>query len=203
MPSTSRTNGVSTGPILAKAAPEQWQFVNVHEPKKNQDRDVISIVRAHAMRNVRRKQRLELTTQHQKKMKAMTSQPRHADSGLAVKHSSQTDPYNGLIGGKGHTDWLIALRGMLSKLELINLGHLASECESAKRSDDRQSYDEDEIQASKQHLLGTYRTGTPKSLVGDGVFDPFNATPVSEGSSYNSHVLNHCTRLLRNSVRDA
>ena len=199
MLSTSRTNGISAAPVPAKAAPKQWQFVNVHEPKKIQDKDVISIVRAHAMRNVRRKQRLELTAQHQKTIKAMTSQPHHADSGLTVKHSSQTDPYDGLIGGKGHTDWLVALRGMFSNLEIINLGHLASDCdEYAQQLDNSQSYDEDEIQASKQYILGACRAGTPKSFVGDGVFDPFNATPISEGSNYNSHVLNHCTCLLRN-----
>ena len=206
MPSTSRTNEVAATPVGARTAPKKWEFVNVNKPKKIQDKDVISVVRAHAMRNVRRKQRLELTAQHQKKVKPVAPQAHHADFGPTAGHSIHMDPNDWFLGGEGDADWLMVLRGMLSKREFVNPGHLTSrngdgnsaECdEPAQPTDYWQSYGEDEFRASERFMLATRRE-TPRSLVGDGVFDPFNAVPISDGTSYNSHVLNHCRCLLRN-----
>ena len=204
MPSTSRANGVAAATVATKEASKKWQFVNVSEPKKNQDKDVISIVRAHAMRNVRRKQRLEITAQHRKRIKAIASQPHHADPDVTVEDSLQMNPYDWFIAGNGDTNWLAAMRGKLSKLEPTDLGHLASGNDAgsvaewdeyAQRLDDWQGYREDEIQASIRLMLGKCWTGTPKSLVGAGLCDPFDAMPISAHDNYNSHVLNHCTYL--------
>lgn len=197
MSSTSRANGATS----AKAASNKWQFVNVNEPKKNQDKDIISVVRAHAMRNVRRKQRMELTAQHQNKLKAQAPESDRADSNATAEPSVQISLDDRPIGDKADLDWSISLREMLSKLEFTNLGHLASSKEAelaaeydqdAQRPDYWQSYGEDETRASKQFMLGIHRPESPKSLIGDGVFDPFDVMPISGCANYNSHALNHC-----------
>lgn len=201
MQSSSSPNAVAAAPVPAKAVRNQWQFVNSSEPKKNQDKDVISIVRAHAMRDVRRKQRMETVAQHKEKIKAVASQPNHAELGVTVDHSLQRNPYDWFLSGNAETDWLTALRRMLSKLESVNLDLLAStndagiasECdEYATSSDYWRGYDKDEIQASIRLILGTLCTGCPKSLIGKKLCDPFDAIPVSARTSYNGHVLNHC-----------
>lgn len=201
MPSSSSPNAVAAAPVPAKAVRNQWQFVNFSEPKKNQDKDVISIVRAHAMRDVRRKQRMEVVAQHKKRTKAVASKPNHAESGVTVDRSLQKNPYDWFLAGNADTDWLTALRRMLSKLESVNVDHLAStndagnasECdEYATSSDYWRGYDKDEIQASIRLILGTLRSGTPKPLIGESLCDPFDAIPVSAHTSYNGHVLNHC-----------
>lgn len=201
MPSASRANGVA-------ATPKKWQFVNVNEPKRYQDKDITSMVRAHAMRNVRRKQRLELTAQHQKRLEvAKAPESRYADSSVVSELSVHGNPNSSSIGHETDTDWSMALREMLSKLEFINLAHLASSNqvefeaerdEDAQRPDHLQSYGEDGTRAPKRFMLGTRRTGNPKSLLGDGVLDPFNALPIGGCANYNSHVLNHCKYLRRN-----
>ena len=201
MQSTSRANQVAATPRATKAS-ETWQFVNVKEPKKNQDKEVISIVRAHAMRSVRRKQRLELTAQHRKPSKARSSQPHHADSGTTVEQSLQPNSFDRFTSGRDDTEWLVTLREMPTKLEMMSLEYLASKNDArngaepdeyGESPDDGQSYNDDVIRASMQQILGTCRSGNPMSLVGDGAFDPFNATPVAK---YNGHVLNHCTCLV-------
>ena len=201
MQSTSRANQVAAAPRAAKAVSGTWQFVNVKEPKKSQDKEVISIVRAHAMRSVRRKQRLELTAHHRKPSKARSSQPHHADSGTTVDQSLQPTPFDRFTSGRDDTEWLVTLRDMPTKLEMMSLEYLASENDArngaeadeyGESPDDGQSYNEDVIRASMQQILETCRSGKPMSLVGDGAFDPFNAMPVAR---YNGHVLNHCTCL--------
>ncbi|CAD6580673.1 MAG: hypothetical protein ASARMPRED_000295 [Alectoria sarmentosa] len=201
MSSTSRANG-ATSP---KAASNKWQFVNVNEPKKNQDKGIISVVRAHAMRNVRRKQRMELTAQHQKRLKAQAPRSDRADSNATAEYSVQKNPDDWPIGDKADLDWSMSLREMLSKLESTNLGHLASRKEAevaaeydqdAQRPDYWQSHSEDETRASKRVTLGTHGPESPKSLVGDGVFDPFDVMPISGCASYNSHALNHFASII-------
>ena len=201
MQSTSRTNKVAAPPVAAKPASGTWQFVNVKGPKKIQDKEVISIVRAHAMRSVRRKQRLELTAQHQKPSKARSLQPHHADSNMTVEQPLQSGPYDCFWRVKDDTKWLVTQREMLTKLEMMSLGYLASRIDASNEAepggngeslDNGQSYNEDEIRASMHQFLGTYRSGNPTSLVGDGAFDPFNAMPVAK---YHGHVLNHCMYL--------
>lgn len=200
MPSSSSADAVAATPVPAKAVRNQWQFVNFSEPKKNQDKDVISMVRAHAMRDVRRKQRMEIMTQHNKKVEAVALQTLPAKSSVTVDHSSQRNPYDWFLAGNADTDWLTALRRMLSKLESVNVGLAntngagnASECDDyASSSDYWRGYDKDEIQASIRLILGTLCTGTPKSLVRESLCDPFDAIPVSARSNYNGHVLNHC-----------
>ena len=198
MQSTSRTKKVAATPVAAKAASGTWQFVNVKEPKKNQDKEVISIVRAHAMRSVRRKQRVELTAQHQKPPKIRSLQPHHADSGITIEQSLQPNPFDRFVSGRDDTEWQVTQREMLTKLDMMSLGYLANrnDARNAAEPDEYgespdygQSYDEDDIRASMQEIFRTCRSGNPMSLVGDGAFDPFNAMPVAE---YHSHVLNHC-----------
>lgn len=200
MPFSSSAEAAAA-PVPAKAVRNQWQFVNFSEPKKNQDKDVISMVRAHAMRDVRRKQRMEIMAQHKKKIRAVASQSHHAESSVTVNHSSQRNPYDWFLAGNADTDWLTALRRMLSKLESVNVDLAStkdagneSECDDyATSSDYWRGYDKDEIQASIRLILGTLRTGSPKSLVRESLCDPFDAIPVAARSSYNGHVLNHCT----------
>ena len=201
MPSDSRANRVALGPAAGRAAPNQWQFVNLKEPKKIQDRDVISIVRAHAMRNVRRKQRLELTAQHQKGPKALESD--HTALCVTNEDSAQTNPSGRSISGKVDTDWPVAVREMLSELEMIDLNDLASrieaevavQCgENIQRPKDRQGYgeDQDETRGPKHFMQRISCNESPKSFLGDGAFDPFNAMPIDGNAKYHSHVLNHC-----------
>ena len=191
----------------AKAAPKKWEFVNFNEPKKHQDKEVISAVRAHAMRDVRRKQRLELTAQHQKQVQAVASQSCRADSGVTADHRVEMDLGRWLIDDKINNDWLVTLRDTLSKLDNVNLSELASRTEAehtverdeyAQRPDRRQGYEEDKVRASKRAVLGVCRIGSPQSLVGDGIFDPFNAMPIPGWTNYNGKVLNHCRCLFRN-----
>ena len=196
MPSTSRAEGVAATPAAVRTSPNKWQFVNVNEPKKNQDKHVISLVRAHAMRSVRRNQRIQLTAQHQKAIKAIAPQSPRAESGVTIERSIQMKSDDWCVGDKGLSDWLEALSGMFSMFDFITLGRLASSdgAEHVPECD----RDADEAEASKRSKLGTHRTGGPKSLVGDGVFDPFNAMPVAGCANYYSNVLNHCRYLHRN-----
>ena len=198
MQSTITANQVAALPVATKPASGTWQFVNVKGPKKIQDKEVISIVRAHAMRSVRRKQRLELTAQHQKPSKARPLQPHHADSSIAAENPLQSSPYDRFSSTKADTEWLVREREMLTKLEMMSLGYLASGIDAGNGAepgeygeglDYGKSSNEDENRASMHQILGTCRSGTPMSLVGDGALDPFNAMPIAK---YHSHVLNHC-----------
>ena len=203
MQSTSRAKKVAATPVAAKATSGTWQFVNVKKPKKFQDKEVISLVRAHAMRSVRRKQRLELTAQHQKPPKAPSlQQQHHADLGITVEQSLQPNPLDRFIGGRDDTEWLVTVREMLTKLQMRSLGYLPSRNgarnaaepdEYGESTDYGQSYNEDEIRASVQQILAECRSGNPMSFIGDGASDPFNAMPVAK---YHSHVLNHCMCLV-------
>lgn len=158
------------------------------------------MVRAHAMRNVRRNQRLELMAQYQKRLITKAPKSEHADSSVTAEHSLQMNPNGWFTGDKADADGPVAPHEMLSKLGFINMGHLASrneaepaaECdEQAQRSDYWQSYGEEETRALMRPMPGTCRTGSPKSLVGDGVFDPFNAMPIASCNNYNGYILNH------------
>lgn len=189
-------------PATAKASPKKWQFVNVKEPKRIQDKEVTSLVRAHAMRNVRRKQRLELTAQHRKKFKANDLGSDHANLGVTDVDPPQMNPSDRSLGDKVDIDWPVALREILDELENVNLADWTSRerAENAVKSDEdaqqlgyRQHDSKDETLAPKYHVLGKYRNRSPRSLIGDGVFDPFNAMPMVGCPTYTSHVLNHCT----------
>ena len=198
MPSTSRADKIAATPVAAKAASGTWQFVNFKGPKKIQDKEVISIVRAHAMRSVRRKQRLELTAQHQEPPKDRPLQPHHPSLSTTVEQPLQSTPYDRFSSARDDIEWLVTQREMLTKLETMSLGYPTSKKyainaaepdEYGESPDDWQSYNKDEIRASMHQILGTCRSGNPMSLVGDGALDPFNAMPVAK---YHSHVLNHC-----------
>ncbi len=203
MPSASGANGIAA----AGSGPKKWQFININEPKRTQDKGVISIVRAHAMRSVRRNQRLKIMAQHQKSRKTKAPEFDHADSSVETEQSVQMESNDWFIDDKADTDGPTTICNMLSELELINLGLQATRNEaeiSAERDEDSQwseywqRYGEDEMRATKLLSLETCRNESPKSLVGDGVFDPFNALPIAGYSKYTSHVLNHCKFLLRN-----
>lgn len=203
MPSASGANGIAA----ARSGPKKWQFINNNEPKKTQDKGVISIVRAHAMRSVRRNQRLKIMAQHQKSRKIKAPEVDHADSSVTAEQSVQMKSNDWFIGDKADTEGPTTVCNMISELELITLGLLATRNEAeieAEPDEDSQwseywqRYGEDEMRAAKLLSLGTCPTENPKSLVGDGVFDPFNALPIAGYSKYTSHVLNHCKYLLRN-----
>lgn len=205
MPSASRANGVAAAPTLGRSGPKKWQFINVNEPKNIQDKEVISKVRAHAMRNVRRKQRLELTAQHQKRPKTNAPECDHADTSVTAEHSVQMSPGDGSIHDRADTDGPMMACKMISELEIVNLGHptcinkagFSAQCdEDAQWSEYWQRNRKDDMRATKRSSLGTCRTETPKSLVGDGVFDPFNVMPIAGNADYTSHVLNHCKYIL-------
>ena len=202
MLSASRVDGEAA----AGAAPEKWQFVNVNEPKKNQDKDIISIVRAHAMRNVRRKQRLELTAQHQKRLKNKVPESDTTDSSEIAERAVQMNPDSWSPNESASASLAMTLREMLSELEFVDLGYLANsseaeldaECDEDEQWPDYwQRYREHDMRVPRRGNLGTSRlsTVTPKSLVGDGVFDPFNAMPITGCASYHGRVLNHCKHL--------
>ena len=200
----SSTNEIG-GAADARAAPKKWEFVNINKPKKHLDKEVISQVRAHATRNVRRKQRLELTAQYQKKVQATEPQSDHADSGVIAKRPVEIDMNDWLIGDKVDDDWSVALHVVLSRLGFMDVGLLASRdrvsCategdEDIQRHTSWRSCEEDKIWGSISRTFGTSLIGNPQSLVGGGVFDPFDALPVPGWSSYKSHVLKHCRCLL-------
>ena len=203
MPSASGANGVAA----ARSGPKKWQFINTNEPKKTQDKAVISIVRAHAMRSVRRNQRLKIMAQHQKSRTIKPPEFDHAGSSVTAEQSVQMKSNDWSIGDKADTDGPMTVCDMLSELELITLGLLATrkEAETSVERDEYsqwseywQRYGEDEMRAAKLLSLGKCRTESPKSLVGDGVFDPFDALPIAGYSKYTSRLLNHCKYLLRN-----
>lgn len=202
MPSVSRADGVATPPAAARAASKRWQFVNVKVPKKNQDREIISLVRAHAMRNVRRKQRLQLTAQHQKRLIADASGSDRANSVVIDEHPLQMNPSDWSLGDKVDIDRPLAVREIHRELEAINLADRASRNkaevaaengEDAQRSEYRQRDSEDETQIPKHFVLGKYQNRSPRSPLGDGAFDPFNVMPIAGCTKYTSQVLNHCT----------
>ena len=110
------------------------------------------------------------------------------------------------IHDKADTDGPMMVCEMPSELDIVNSGHLASinkagfsgQCdENTGWSEYWQRHRKDEMRADKRSSLGTCRVETPKSLVGDGVFDPFNAMPIAGNADYTSHVLYHCKYLLR------
>ena len=202
MPSISRSNQVALAVAATRASTKEWQFVNVNDPKKNLDKGVISVVRAHAMRSVRRQQRLKLTTEYQKSLKTEVSTSTHAHPKVAAEHLMPIAPNDESVDDEADTDWS---REMSSGFELVDLGQMTSKNEAklatgsdedARRPDYWQNYGEDEGQALTRLALGTRHAGIPKSMVRDGVFDPFNTMPIASCADYNSHVLNHCKHLL-------
>lgn len=202
MPSAGRVDGFATVPVTAKVAAKRWQFVNVKEPKRIQDKEVTSLVRAHAMRNVRRKQRLELTAQHRKKFEADALAADHAKLGVGDERPPQMNQSARSLGDQVDIDWPIALREILIELDNVDMADRTSRksSENAAKGDEdarqpgyRPRDSEDETQAPEYHVLGKYRNWSPRSLVADGVFDPFDAMPMVGCPTYTSHVLNHCT----------
>ena len=198
MPSASRVDGVAAAPTTTRVALKTWQFVNVKEPKRIQDKEVTSLVRAHAMRNVRRKQRMEVAAQHQKRLKVGASGSDHANLGVTAELPLPMNPSDRSLGDKVDMDWPIAIREILNDLETINLadGTSLQSAGLAAEGDEGTQYPghgEGETQAPKHYVLGKYRNGSPRSLVGDGVSDPFNAMPMAGCPNYTSLVLNHCT----------
>ena len=204
MPSTSRANGVAAAPTATRAPPNRWQFVNISVPKKIQDKSVLSVVRSHAMRSIRRKQRLELINQHQKEVKTMVKDTHDTESGMTAEHSINPKPNDWFIGDNEDTEWFSILCETRSKLESMDLGLLVSRLrvENAAECDEYvqtpaywQSHNEHDVPAFTftPFMFRTSHTGGPRSLVGDGMLDPFNAMPVPCGANHNSHVLQHCT----------
>lgn len=202
MPSASRVNGVTAASTTTKVAPKSWQFVNVKEPKRIQDKEVTSLVRAHAMRNVRRKQRLEVAAQHQRKLKAGALGSVHANPGVTDEQPLPMTPRDRSLQDKVDTDRPIAIHEILNELAIIDLADgtsmqragLAAESDgAAQQPGHRQRDSEDGTQAPKHPVLGKYPIGPPRSLVGDGAFDPFNAMPMAGCPRYTGLVLNHCT----------
>lgn len=202
MPSASRVDEVAAAPTTTRVAPKRWQFVNVKEPKRIQDKEVTSVVRAHAMRNVRRKQRMEVAAQHQKRLKADASGSDHANLGVTDEHPLPMNPSDRSFGDKVDIDWPIAIHEILNEIQTINLtdetsmqrpGLAAKGDEAAQQPAQPQRDSEDETQAPKHYVLGKSRNGSPRSLVGDGAFDPFNTMPMAGCPKYTSLVLNHCT----------
>lgn len=200
MPSTSRANGIAATPAAARAVPQEWQFVNVKGPKRNHDKELISIVRAHAMRDVRRKQRLEHTAQHRKRPKARAKESGHAAPSVAAERPVSKKPNDWSFGDKADTESPMAVSEMLPALRITEFGdppcrdeaELKAECgEDAQPRDHWQRYGEDGTRATKPFMLEKCRTVSPTSVVGDGAFDPFNAMPIAGCARYTSHVLNH------------
>ena len=158
------------------------------------------------MRDVRRKQRLESVNQHQEKVKATIQQSHDTVSGMTARHSTDPCSNDWSIGDNEDPEWFSILFETRSMLESLTLGPLASglgvenagECDDYGQSPDYgQSYDADNASAFRPFMFGTAFTGSPRSLIGDGILDPFNALPVPCGASYNGHVLQHCMCHLR------
>ena len=182
-------------------SPKEWQFVNVNDPKRNPDKGVISVVRAHAMRNVRRQQRLKLTTQYQKSLKAEVPIRPPAYPKVAAEHLMPFAPNDGPVDNEADIDWS---REMNPGNELVDLGQTTSDdkarlvtCsdEDGRRPDCWQIHHENEGQESTNFALGVRRTGSPRLMYPDGVFDPFNTMRIAICADYNSHVLHHCKNL--------
>ena len=100
------------------------------------------------------------------------------------------------------------MQGVVSELEMISLGDLArrNEAELVAESDEnahQPDYWDKYPEAGTQMLgdlpLGISYPGVPtvQSMVGDGVFDPFDAMPIGGCAKYNGRVLDHCQYLLR------
>ena len=195
MPSLSRANSAAAAPTAARVVPNKWQFVSLNEPRRNQDKKVISIVRAHAMRDVHRKRRLEFTAHHHERLKGETREDDHADCSVKTEQSLPTQSDDWSSGDVTDVDLPMALSEMLSELE-TGAGH----DEVALHLHGWRRYGEGETRADGHLLCGISGMGTlnPKSLAGDGVSDPFNAMPIVGSANYNSHVLNHCKHLIHN-----
>ena len=185
-----------------RASPKDWQFVNVNDPKQNLDKGVISVVRAHAMRSVRRQQRLKLTTQYQKSLKTKVPICPPAYPKVAAEHLMPLAPNDGPVDDEADIDWS---REMNPGNKLLDLGQTTSDdkarlvtCsdEDGRRPDDRQIYRENEGQEFSSFAFGTRRTASPRLMYPDGVFDPFNTMRTAICADYNSHVLHHCKNLL-------
>ena len=184
-----------------RASPKEWQFVNVNDPKQTLDKDAISMVRAHAMRNVRRQQRLKLTTQYQKSLKTRVSTP-PAYPTVAAEPLVPIAPNDGSVAEEADTDWSAK---MSSELELVDLGQMTNNdkarlvtCsdEFGRRPDYWHTCREDEGQEPARFALGVRRTASPGLRVPDGVFDPYNTMRTAICADYDSQLLSHCKHLL-------
>ena len=185
-----------------RGSPKEWQFVNVNDPKQNLDKGVISVVRAHAMRNVRRQQRLKLTAQYQKRLKSKVPSSPPTYSKVPAEHLMPLAPNDESVGDEADIDWS---REMNPAFELVDLGQTTSDdkarlvsCsdEDGRRPDYWQIHRENEGQERTAFALGIQRTASPRLIYPDGVFDPFNTMRTAICADYNSHVLHHCKHLL-------
>ena len=184
-----------------RASPKEWEFVNVNNPKQNSDKGVISVVRAHAMRTVRRQQRLKLTAQYQTslKIKIPVSPPAHPK--VAAEPLMPIAPNDGSIGEEAVADWSCE---MGCDFELVDLGQMTNNdkarlvtCsdEGVRRPEYWQNYRENEGQEATRFALGKRRAESPRLMVPDGVLDPFNTMRTAICADYNSDALNHCKHL--------
>ena len=181
-----------------RASPKEWQFVNVNGPKQNLDKGVISVVRAHAMRNVRRQQRLKLTTQYQKSLTTKVPICPPAYPNVVAEHLMPLAPIDGSVDDEANIDWS---REMNPGFGLVDLGQTTSDdkarlvsCsdEDGRWPDYWQINRANEGQEPTSFALGIRRTANPRLMYPDGVFDPFNTMRTAICADYNSHVLHHC-----------
>ena len=180
-----------------RASPKEWQFVNVNDPKQTLDKGAISVVRAHAMRTVRRQQRLKLTTQYQESLRTKVSTPAALPK-VAAEPMVSIAPIDGSVDEEADTDWSAK---MSSEFELVDLGQMTNNdkarlvtCsdEDERRPDYWQIYREDEGQDPTRFAPGVRRTASPRIMFPDGVFDPFNTIRTAICADYNSQLLHHC-----------
>lgn len=154
------------------------------------------------MRTVRRQQRLKLTAQYQTSLKTKipTSLPAHPK--VAAEPLMPIAPNDGSIGEEAVADWSCE---MSSDFELVDLGQMTNNdkarlvtCsdEDARRPEYWQNHREDEGQEATRFALGKRRAESPRLMVPDGVFDPFNTMRTAICDDYNSDALNHCKHLL-------
>ena len=185
----------------SRAFPKEWQFVNVNDPKQNLDKDAISVVRAHAMRSVRRQQRLKLTAQYQESLRTKVPTP-SAYPKVAAEPLVPSAPNDGSVGEEADTDWSAK---MSSEAELVDrrqmtnndkAGLVTCSDEEGRRPDYWHTYREDEGQEPTRFALGVRRTASPRLTFPDGVFDPYSTMRSAICADYNSQLLNHCKHLL-------
>ena len=167
-----------------RVSPKEWQFVNVNDPNQNLDKGIISVVRAHAMRNVRRQQRLKLTTQYQESLNTKVPTRPPAYPKVAAEYLMPLARNDGSVDDEANID---SSREMDPGCELVDLVQTTS---------DWQIYRENEGQQPTSMALGIPRAASPRLMYPDGVFDPFNTKRTAICAWSNSQVLHHCKRLL-------
>ena len=173
-----------------QATPNEWQFINLNQPKESKNEDVRRVIRANAQRDFRRKQRQQAIHKHRKSLSNGTSTSNQSAELFRTPDGAQRE--------EGQVLWHAALGEPLAELQELTPYELSNRTETIPNPDctaalwPPYSALGNGTSEDNSHSGDSYRPVSPKTPLDPASVDPFNALPVQADTKYHSYILHHC-----------